>query len=251
MMTMLNQPTIETLRQLKLTGMVKALQEQLEDQNLRALDFEERLGLMVERERIEQENRFMENRLRRAKLGQSAPYENLDLRSGRGLDKSLLAALSTCSWIRSHNNLIITGPTGVGKSYLACALGHKACREGLSVIYQRAGRLFYELGISRGDGRYLRQLKSLGQAELLILDDWGLAPFQDEQRRDLLELAEERHSRKSTLIVSQIPIEKWHDLIGESTIADAVLDRLVHNAHKISMKGDSMRKQMAKTLNLT
>jgi len=248
---MLNQPTIETLRQLKLTGMVKALQEQLEDQNLRALDFEERLGLMVERERIEQENRFMENRLRRAKLGQSAPYENLDLRSGRGLDKSLLAALSTCSWIRSHNNLIITGPTGVGKSYLACALGHKACREGLSVIYQRAGRLFYELGISRGDGRYLRQLKSLGQAELLILDDWGLAPFQDEQRRDLLELAEERHSRKSTLIVSQIPIEKWHDLIGESTIADAVLDRLVHNAHKISMKGDSMRKQMAKTLNLT
>jgi len=250
-MTMLNQPTIETLRQLKLTGMVKALQEQLEDQNLRALDFEERLGLMVERERIEQENRFMENRLRRAKLGQSAPYENLDLRSGRGLDKSLLAALSTCSWIRSHNNLIITGPTGVGKSYLACALGHKACREGLSVIYQRAGRLFYELGISRGDGRYLRQLKSLGQAELLILDDWGLAPFQDEQRRDLLELAEERHSRKSTLIVSQIPIEKWHDLIGESTIADAVLDRLVHNAHKISMKGDSMRKQMAKTLNLT
>ena len=139
----------------------------------------------------------------------------------------------------------------MGKSYLACALGHKACREGLSVIYQRAGRLFYELGISRGDGRYLRQLKSLGQAELLILDDWGLAPLQDEQRRDLLELAEERHSRKSTLIVSQIPIEKWHDLIGESTIADAVLDRLVHNAHKISMKGDSMRKQMAKTLNLT
>jgi DNA replication protein DnaC len=248
---MLNQPTIETLRQLKLTGMVKALLEQQENQNLRSLDFEERLGLMVERERIEQENRLMESRLRRAKLGQSAPYENLDLRSGRGLDKSLLASLSTCSWIRSHHNLIITGPTGVGKSYLACALGHKACREGLSVIYQRAGRLFYELGISRGDGRYLRQLKSLGQAELLILDDWGLAALQDEQRRDLLELAEERHSRKSTLIVSQIPIEKWHDLIGESTIADAVLDRLVHNAHKISMKGDSMRKQMAKTLNLT
>ena len=248
---MLNQPTIETLRQLKLTGMVKAFQEQQEDQNLRALDFEERLGLMVERERIEQENRLMENRLRRAKLGQSAPYENLDLRISRGLDKSLIASLSTCSWIRSHHKLIITGPTGVGKSYLACALGHKACREGLSVIYQRAGRLFYELGISRGDGRYLRQLKSLGQAELLILDDWGLAPLQDEQRRDLLELAEERHSRKSTLIVSQIPIEKWHDLIGESTIADAVLDRLVHNAHKISMKGDSMRKQMAKTLNLT
>lgn len=248
---MLNQPTIETLRQLKLTGMVKALLEQQENQNLRSLDFEERLGLMVERERIEQENRLMESRLRRAKLGQSAPYENLDLRSGRGLDKSLLASLSTCSWIRSHHNLIITGPTGVGKSYLACALGHKACREGLSVIYQRAGRLFYELGISRGDGRYLRQLKSLGQAELLILDDWGLTALQDEQRRDLLELAEERHSRKSTLIVSQIPIEKWHDLIGESTIADAVLDRLVHNAHKISMKGDSMRKQMAKTLNLT
>lgn len=248
---MLCQPTIEALKQLKLTGMLKAFQEQQGNADLQSMDFEERFGLLVERERLEQETRLMARRLQRAKLVQTAAYEDLDLRTTRGLDRSVVASLASCGWIRSHQNLLITGPTGVGKSYLACALGNKACREGLSAIYHRTDRLFYELGVARGEGRYLRLLKGIAQMELLILDDWGLAPLKDEQRRDFLEIMEERHSRKSTLIVSQIPIGNWHELIGDQTLADAILDRLVHNAHKINMKGDSMRKNLAKTLKLT
>lgn len=248
---MLCQPTIEALKQLKLTGMLKAFQEQLENPDLQEMTFDERFGLLVERERIEQENRLMVRRLSRAKLGQVAVFEDIDLRTSRGLEKSVIGSLGSCGWVRSHHNLVITGPTGVGKSYLGCALGNKACREGLSVLYQRIGRLFYELGVARGEGRYLRLLKSIGQIELLILDDWGLAPLKDEQRRDVLEILEDRHSRKSTLIISQLPIANWHELIGDPTLADAILDRFVHNAHKISMKGDSMRKALAKTLKLT
>lgn len=248
---MLNQPTIETLRALKLDGMVKALQEQQANQEFQGMDFDERFGLLVDRERIEQENRVMTRRLQRAKLGQSAAFEDIDLRTNRGLEKSVIASLASCSWIRNKYNLMIIGPTGVGKSYLACALGHKACREGLSVSYHRTSRLFYELGMARGEGRYLRLLKTLGQTDLLILDDWGLSPLSDEQRRDFLELVEERNTRKSIAIVSQLPVEEWHGLIGDPTIADAILDRFVHNAHKIRMKGESMRKRLAKTLDLT
>lgn len=248
---MLNQPTIETLKSLKLHGMIKAFEEQLANPELQALDFDERLGLMVSRERIEQDNRLMTSRLKRAKLGQTAAFEDIDLRTKRGLEKSLVASLASCGWIRTHLNLIITGPTGVGKSYLACALAHKACRDGLSVLYQRTSRLFYELATARGEGRYLRVLKTLSQADLLILDDWGLAPLKEEQRRDFLEIVEDRHSRKSIAIVGQMPVENWHELIGDPTLADAILDRLVHNAYKICMEGDSMRKRLAKTLDLT
>ncbi len=248
---MLCQPTIEALKQLKLTGMLKALQEQQENSDLQSMTFEERFGLLVERERIEQENRLMVRRLQRAKLGQTTAFEDIDLRTSRGLEKSVIAALASCQWIRSHQNLLITGPTGVGKTYLGCAMGNKACREGLSVLYQRATRLFYELGVARGEGRYLRVLKAIGQVELLIIDDWGLAPLKDEQRRDLLEILEERTTRKATMVISQIPIANWHDLIGDATLADWILDRLVHNAHKINMKGDSMRRNLAKTLKLT
>ncbi len=247
---MLCQPTIDSLKQLRLFGMAKALQDQLENAEFQSLEFNERIGLLVDRERIEQENQKLTTRLRRARLSQNAVFEDLDLKAGRGLDKALMASLASCAWIGSRHNLLVTGPTGVGKSYLACALGHKACREGYSVVYHRSGRLFYELSTARGEGRYLRLLKLLSQFDLLILDDWGLASLQEDNRRDILEILEERHGRKSTLIASQLPIETWHDIIGDPTLADAIMDRLVHNAYKIALKGDSMRKNLAKTLNL-
>jgi DNA replication protein DnaC len=243
-------PTIETLKGLRLFGMVKALEEQENTSEWRQLEFEERLGLLVDRERIEQENRSLTARLRRARLGQQAAIEDLDLRTSRGLDRSLLATLSSCNWVTSHHNVLVTGPTGVGKSYLACALGHKACREGLSVLYHRIGRLFSELAIAHGEGRYLRLLKILAQVDVLILDDWGLTPLNAEQRRDLLELIEDRHARKSTIVTSQLPVDSWHEWLGDETLADAILDRLVHNAYKINLKGESMRKNLTKSLTL-
>ena len=247
---MLLQPTIESLKALHLLGMVKALEEQQRSPQWNDLGFEERLGLLVDRERVEQENRSLTARLRRARLGYQAAIEDLELGAHRGLDRSVIASLSTCQWIRSHQNVLITGPTGAGKSYLACAFGHRSCREGLSVLYHRLGRLFTELGFARGEGRYLRVLKLVAQVELLILDDWGLTAITDEQRRDLLEIMEDRHGRKSTIITSQLPIDHWHQWLGEATLADAIMDRLVHNAHIIPLKGDSMRKRMAKPLDL-
>lgn len=247
---MLRHPTIESLKALRLFGMVKALEEQERSTEYGSLAFEERLGLLVGRERIEQEDRSITARLRRARLTQQAAIEDVDLRAARGLDRSVMTALSTCSWISGHHNLLITGPTGVGKSWLACAFGHKACREGHSVLYHRLTRLFTELSISRGEGRYLRLLKTLSEVQLLIIDDWGLAPLPGDQLRDLLEIMDDRHGRKSTLITSQLPIDHWHEWLGEATLADAIMDRLIHNAHKITLKGDSLRKNLSKTLNL-
>ena len=247
---MLLHPTIETLKALRLFGMVNAWQEQEDTPEWRHLAFEERLGLLVDRERIEQENRSLTARLRRARLSQQAAMEDIDLRASRGLDRSFLTSLSSCGWITSHHNILITGPTGAGKSYLACAIGHTSCRAGRSVLYHRLGRLFTELGIARGDGRYLRLLKIISQVEVLILDDWGLTPLTDEQRRDLLELLEDRHGRKSTIVTSQLPIDSWHEWLGDETLADAIMDRLIHNAYKINLKGESMRKTLSKTLNL-
>ena len=247
---MMLHPTIESLKALRLFGMVKALEEQQQTAQWNDLAFEERLGLLVDRERIEQENRSLTTRLRRARMAHQATIEDLELGASRGLDRSLIASLSSCAWIRSHHNVLITGPTGAGKSYLACAFGHLSCRAGLSVLYHRLTRLFTELGIARGEGRYLRVLKLVAQVELLILDDWGLTPLGDEQRRDLLEILEDRHGRKSTIITSQLPMDHWHQWLGDATLADAIMDRLVHNAHKLTLKGDSMRKRMAKSLNL-
>ena len=247
---MLLNPTIETLKALRLFGMVQALEEQQQTAEWRALSFEERLGLLVDRERIEKENRSTSTRLRRARLGQLAAIEDVDFRASRGLDRSMVAALSSCEWITQHQNLLITGSTGVGKSWLACAFGHKACREGHSVLYHRLSRLCTELATARGEGRYLRLLKTLAQTELLILDDWGLVPLASDQLRDLLEILEDRHGRKSTLITSQLPIDHWHEWLGEATLADAIMDRLVHNAHKTNLKGDSLRKNLSKSLNL-
>lgn len=230
---MLRQQTVETLERLNLFGMLKALSEQEKSPSMADLTFEERLGLLLDREAVDQENRVMTSRLRKAKLRLQACLEDVDYRTPRGIEKGLLVEMGTCAWIREHLNMVIIGPTGIGKTYLSCGLGHKACREGFSVLYQRVGTLMYELSISRGEGKYLRMLKNLSQPELLILDDWGLESFQPESRRDILEILEDRHGRKSTLITTQIPTNSWHSLIGDPTLADAILDRVIHNAYII------------------
>jgi len=239
---MLTHPTMEKLQTLKLTGMLKALTEQQQMPEIDSLDFEERLGLLIDREATERENRKLATRLKKAKLRQSAVLEDLDFRRSRGLDKALILSLAACTWISKGINILICGPTGVGKSYLACALAHKACLEGCSALYLRLPRLFEDLRLAKADGRYGKLMLGYAKTDLLVLDDWGLTPMTDPQRRDLLELMEDRYGLKSTIITSQLPVTAWHDAIGDPTLADAILDRIVHNAHKIDMKGESMRK---------
>jgi DNA replication protein DnaC len=240
---MLNYPTEDKLRELKLTGMLQAWQEQQEMPQSASLDFEERFGLLLDREASERANRRLKTRLRRAKLRQDASLEDIDYGAPRGLDKKLMLSLAGCQWIREHHNCLITGPTGSGKSFLACALAHKACREGHTALYLRMPRLFQELAIAKGDGRYTKLMAGYAKTRLLVLDDWGMAGLTDEQRRDLFEVIEDRYDRASTLITSQVPVKNWHEVIGDPTLADAILDRLVHNAYKINLKGDSMRKK--------
>jgi len=240
---MLIQPTLDKLQILKCIGMIKALEEQMALPKSASLSFEERLGLLVDREITERESRKLKSRLKTARLKQSACEEDIDYRHARGLDKSQLVALTSCQWIQNHHNILMTGPTGVGKSYLACALAHKACRSGYSALYLRIPRLFEELSLAKGTGRYSKLLTALAKTDLLVLDDWGLAPLTDEQRRDFLEIIEDRNHSRSTLITSQLPVDHWHKIIGDPTLADAILDRLVHNAYKINLKGESMRKK--------
>lgn len=240
---MLKQPTIDKLHELRLFGMAKALEEQDGSPKYERLDFLDRLALLVDRESAERDSNRLRLRLKQAKLRLTATVEDVDFRHPRGLDKSLVLALAGCRWIREHHNVIITGPTGVGKSYLACALAHKACREGFRALYLRAPRLFDDLALAKADGRYRRVLAAYARIDLLVIDDWGLASLTEEQRRDVLEILEDRHDLRSTLIASQLPIEKWHKVIGDPTLGDAILDRLVHNAHKLTLKGDSLRKK--------
>jgi DNA replication protein DnaC len=242
---MLTHPTLEKLQRLKFTGMAAALAEQLQMPDIEELAFEERLGLLIDREVTERENRRLSSRLRRARLKHQAALEDIDYRHPRGLDKSLIQSLAACRWVTEHLNILITGPTGVGKTWLACALAQKACREGYTALYLRLPRLLQEMAIAKGDGRYPKLLATLAKTEVLVLDDWGLAKLSAEHRRDLLEILEDRHGTRSTLATSQLPIEKWHDLIGDPTLADAILDRLVHNAYKINLKGGSLRKRKA------
>ena len=247
---MLAHPTQERLIALGLGGMAKAFDDQRRQPDIMALSFEERLALLLDRETTDRENKRLTARLRFAALRQTAVVEDVDLRSARGLDRALFQKLAAGDWIDRKQNLLILGPTGVGKSWLACALGHKACRDDRSVVYHRVPRLLEALALARGDGRYARMLKAIGRVQVLILDDWGLAPLNAEQRRDLLEIMDDRHGKGSTIVTSQVPVDHWHEVIGDPTIADAILDRLVHNAHRLLLKGESLRKQAAKAIML-
>jgi len=243
---MLTYPTIERLKMLKLYGMAKSLEEQMASREYEDMAFEERLGLLVDREATEQENRRLNSRLKYARLRQQACIEDIDYRQKRGLDKSLFKSLAQCKWVKEHLNILLTGPCGVGKSYIACALGHKACLEGYRVLYLRATRLFADLGLARGDGRYSKLMNTIARTDLLIIDDWGLSALTEQERRDLLEILEDRHGIRSTIITSQLPVEHWHETIGNPTLADAILDRIIHNAYKIQLRGGSMRRIKAK-----
>lgn len=242
---MLTHPTLDKLQTLRLTGMYHALVEQLQMPDLAPLTFEERLGLLVDRELTERDNRRLTTRLRQAKLRQTACIEDIDYRHPRGLDKALMARLVTCQWVRDHQNVLIIGPTGIGKTWLSCALGQQACRNGLRALYLRLPRFLQELPIAKGDGRYGKLLATLAKTDVLILDDWALAPFSEDNRRDILEIVEDRHERRATMMTSQLPVEHWHDALGDPTLADAILDRLVHNAYRITLHGESMRKRPA------
>src|SRR5665647_1264790 len=247
---MLTHPTHDRLVALGLTGMAKALEEQRRQPDIAALSFEERIALMVDREAIERENKRLVSRLKFASLRQSAVVEDVDMKAPRGLDKALFARLVAGDWIARHQSLLICGPTGTGKSWLACALGHKACRDDRSVHYHRVPRLFDALALARGDGRHARLLKTIARVQLLILDDWGLTNLTLDQGPDLLEIIDDRHGRGSTVVTSQLPVENWHEVIANPTVADAILDRLVHNAHRLALTGESLRKAAAKRAGL-
>lgn len=242
---MLLHPTLENLKFLRLFGMAKALENQLDQPQIESLSFEERLGLIVDKEICDRENRRLQTRLRNACLKQEASVENIDYHTTRGIDKKLLLTLADCNWVKMHRNILVVGATGTGKTYVSCALAHKACLEGSSVYYCRLPRLLPELTMAKGDGSYGKKMRQLAKAEVLILDDWGLAPLNDDQRRDLLEILDDRHEKCSTIVTSQLPAKLWHEAIGDKTLADAILDRLVHNAYRLELKGESMRKTRA------
>ena len=243
---MLTHPIFEKLEQLRFYGMLKALEEQMQMPDIKQLSFEERFGLLVDREMTERENRRLKTRLKKAKLRQNACVEDVDFRHPRKLDKTLFINLADGRWLKEHNNLLLIGPTGVGKTYLACALAQKACRQGYGASYFRLPRLLHDLSIAKADGRYDKMLAAIGRIDLLVLDDWGLDKFVKEQRHDLLEILEDRHGRRSTLVTSQLPVKHWHEIIADPTLADAILDRLVHNAYKLVLSGESMRKKQSK-----
>lgn len=238
---MLNNPTLDKLRSLKLTGMADAFGEQLQ-KPLYDLDFEDRLGMLIEREWLLRENRKLKRRIQQARLQQNACLEDIDFKHKRGLDKAVIQELFRCQWVKQHLNLLITGPTGCGKTYLACAVAHKACLAGLTARYYRLPRLWNELKIAKANGTYATWLSLTAKVDVLILDDWGLVAPDEEQRRDLLEMLDDRYQHRATIITSQLPTTHWHEHLNDATLADAILDRLLHNAIRLELNGESLRK---------
>ena len=239
---MLNEETHNKLIAMQLHGLAAAFQEYLDQtRSGDELSFDERFGICVDREWTERQQRRLTNRLKTAKLREPGCMENVNYRHPRGLDRSVMQRLATCQWVKEHDAVLITGATGLGKTWLACALAHQACREGYTSTYARVPRLLPELGVARADGSYSRQLARLAKADILILDDWGLVTMNEAGRHDLLEILEDRNGLRSTIVTSQFPVANWHDGIGDPTIADAILDRLIHRAHRLELKGKSMR----------
>ena len=235
--------TMERLYSLRLTGMAKALEDQMLRGGASELTFEERVTLMVDRQWDFRERRRVERRVRSAKLKQGACAEDIDYRYNRGLDRVVVENLLACHWIRAGRNLIVTGATGLGKSWLACALADRACREGFTASYTRLPRLMEELALARADGSYLKMLDKMAKVDLLILDDWGLAPLEGMSQHALLEVVDDRAAKRSTLVTSQLPVNKWHAMVTDPSVADALLDRLAGTAEMIALKGDSMRRK--------
>ena len=244
---MLNEPTTEKLQALRLHGMLAAWQEQGRQAEIAGLGFDERFALLVEAEWLRRENERLVRNLREAKLRLSqACLEDIDYSARRELDRAQIRQLATCRWVAEHQSVLITGATGTGKTFVACALAHQACRHGYRAVYRRTSRLFDELTLARADGTYARLLARLARVDVLVIDDFGLAPLEDQQRQDLLEVLEDRHDLHSTVVASQLPVQKWHAHIEEPTLADAICERLLHNAHRLMLKGPTRRKLEAR-----
>jgi DNA replication protein DnaC len=243
---MLQEPMMEKLQAMRLHGMADALKTQEQDPAARELSFLERLALLVDHQWNWRQNQALERRLHVARLRGNACVEEIDYRTSRGLDKSVIRALAKESaWVHNHEHVFVLGPTGVGKSFVACALAQKACRDGYSALYTRAAALFRDLAIARADGSLRNLLAKLGRIDVLVIDDWAMAPLSEPERRDFWEICEDRYQTRSFILTSQLPVSRWHEQIGDPTVADGILDRLVHNAHRIEMRGDSMRKKRA------
>ncbi len=243
---MLNQPTLEKLQTMKLHGMADAFRAQLETTDTSQLSFEERFAMLVDQQWLWKENRALARRLRAAKLKERGVIEDIDYQHPRGLDRKLIRTLASSEWVRQHQNLLLIGPTGIGKTWLGCALAQKACRDGFTILHKRSSELFRDLAVAHVDGSFRRLLTKLSRIDVLVLDDFAMAPLKDSERRDFLELCDDRYQRRSMILTSQLPLAHWHEQIGDPTLADSILDRLVHNAYRIELNGESIRKKRAR-----